>query len=165
MRVLGVDPGTYRMGAGVVETDGDSMRWLASDVLCAGKSDPLQKRLHTLYNQTLALIEQWRPDAVAVEEPFVALNPRTALAIGQAEATALIAASVFDIPTFTYTPRQIKKSVADHGGASKEQVLEMVGVHLGLSHSPQSLDASDALAAAICHVHHSFTAIPVVDRL
>ena len=154
MRILGVDPGTYRMGAGVIDAEGDILSLLSSDVLIAGKSIPLQERLHTIYIQLISVIEQWHPDVLAVEDPFVSRNPRSALAIGQAQAVAFLAASASSVPVATYTPRQIKLSVVDYGGATKIQVQEMVAAQLGQHVVSQSLDATDALATAICHANH-----------
>ncbi len=154
MRILGVDPGTYKMGVGVVEEEREEINLLYSDVLTAARSKPLSVRLHYFYTQILELIERWQPNAVAIEQPFVAKNPRSALAIGQAQAVALVAAAHFSIPVSTYSPRQVKQSVADYGGSSKEQVREMVRVHLHLPHLLAPLDATDALAVALCHSHH-----------
>ncbi|MBI4299417.1 MAG: crossover junction endodeoxyribonuclease RuvC [Chloroflexi bacterium] len=154
MRILGLDPGTVRMGFGVIQEEGEELKLLSCGVLTAARSDPLPDRLYALYSQILELVSYWQPNALAVEEPFVAKNVRSAMAVGQAEAVALIAAAHFGVPAFTYSPRQVKQSVADYGGGSKEQVQEMVRVHLGLSYLPEPIDATDALAVAICHSHH-----------
>ena len=154
MRILGLDPGTFRMGIGVIEEEGEDLKLLHSGVLIAQRSAALSTRLHALYSQLLDIMDCWRPHALAVETPFVAKNVRSALAVGQAEAVGLIAAAHFSLQAYTYSPRQVKQTVADYGGSSKEQVQEMVRVHLALSYLPEPLDATDALAVAICHRQH-----------
>ena len=155
MRVLGVDPGTFKMGVGVVDSEDGELTLVHSDVLSTGRSDPLPNRLHYLYEQLIHLMEKLEPGVVAVEQPFVARNVRAAMALGQAQAVALIAAAYHGRPVSSYSPREIKRTITDYGGSSKEQVQEMVRVLLGLSSPPEPLDASDALAAAICHISAS----------
>ena len=153
MRVLGVDPGTYRMGVGVIDSDGDSLVLAYSDVITPGKRDPLPQRLHYLFVHLTEAIDAWRPMEVAIEEPFAGRNVRAALAIGQAQAAAMMAAAARGLPVSGYAPRQVKQAVTDYGGSSKEQVQEMVSVLLGLDAPPASSDAADALAVAICHLN------------
>ncbi len=162
MRVLGIDPGTVRMGFGILDAE-EELQMVCSGVLTAQEKSPLPSRLHQLHIQLLDLLKIWQPSIVAVEDPFVARNPRSALAIGQAQAVAFVAAAQYGLPVFTYSPRQIKQAVTDYGGGSKEQVQEMVRIHLDLDSLPEPLDASDALAVAICHVHHSHEKI-LIER-
>jgi len=124
---------------------------LISVLFGPGRS-PIGERLSYLYNELLEIIQRHQPDAVAVEQPFIAKNVRSALAIGRAQAIALLAAAGRGIPTYEYTPTQIKQRVANYGASSKEQIQEMVRLHLGLSEVPQPNDAADALAVAICHL-------------
>ncbi|MFQ5861271.1 MAG: crossover junction endodeoxyribonuclease RuvC [Dehalococcoidia bacterium] len=155
MRILGIDPGTVSMGYGLVE-DGEELRALHWGVLSPGVSLPLEQRLHRLYVDLSAMIREWQPQEVAVEDPFVARenrSVRTALAIGQAQGVALMAAASFGLPTFRYSPAQVKHAVADYGASTKEQVQEMVRLLLELSETPAPSDAADALALAICHLH------------
>ncbi len=105
-----------------------------------------------MYNQLLEIVSRYQPDAVAVEQPFVAKNVKSALAIGRAQAVAILAAANKGIPTYEYTPARIKQSVANYGASSKEQIQEMVRLQLGLSQIPQPSDAADALAVALCHL-------------
>jgi crossover junction endodeoxyribonuclease RuvC len=98
---------------------------------------------------------RYQPDAVAVEQPFVAKNVRTALMIGKAQAAAILAAANRGIPTYEYTPAQIKRVVTNYGASSKEQVQEMVRLQLGMAEVPQPNDAADALAVAICHLRQT----------
>jgi len=113
---------------------------------------PIGERLSYLYSKLCEIVEQYQPDAVAVEQPFMAKNVSSALAIGKAQAIAILAAANRGIPTHEYTPAQIKQRVANYGASSKEQVQEMVRLQLGLSEVPQPNDAADALATAICHL-------------
>jgi len=152
MIVLGIDPGTVTMGYGVVESNNDDLSLIDFGALKTSERSPIGERLCYLYRELLCLIQSYQPDVVAVEQPFVANNARSALAIGRAQAIALLAAATQDIPTYDYTPTQVKQSVASYGASSKAQVQEMVRLQLGLAETPQPDDASDALAVAICHL-------------
>ena len=155
MRVLGIDPGTIRMGYGLVE---DREQVVAVDwgVIALPRSRPLEERLYQLYTHVLNMISIWQPEAVAVEEPFIGKGENQyvapAFAIGQAQAVVLIAAAGQAIPVSRYSPAQVKSSITDYGAASKAQVQEMVKVLLGLDDLPSPSDASDALAIALCHL-------------
>ena len=151
MKILGIDPGTGVMGYGVVENDGDALSLVDFGAITVPERLPIGERLRRLYDELLKVIQKHRPDAVAVEQPFVAKNVRTALAIGRAQAIALLAAAEKNIPAFEYTPAQVKQRVANYGASSKEQIQEMVRLQLGLAEVPQPNDAADALAVAICH--------------
>ena len=152
MRVLGVDPGTVVMGYGVIEEQHEELALVDYGTLNCSQRSPIGERLSFLYNGLLNIIQQHQPDVVAVEQPFVAKNARTALAIGRAQTVALLAAANSDIPACEYTPAQVKQTVTSFGASSKEQVQEMVRLQLALSQAPQPLDAADALAVAICHL-------------
>ena len=155
MLVLGVDPGTYLMGVGAVDSDGDTYALRLSDALSPPRKADLAQRLFWLHDQLNELIAGLRPDVVAIESPFVARNVKAAIAVGQSQAVAMIAAASHDIPVATYAPREVKKAVTDHGGASKEQVQEMVQALLGVSEPISPADRADALAVAICHINSS----------
>ncbi len=152
MRILGIDPGTVIMGYGVIETEEDKISMVDCGVLKNPERSPIGERLSYFYGELLKIISRYQPDAVAVEQPFVAKNVRSALAIGRAQAVAMLAAANRGIPTYEYTPTQVKQRVANYGASSKEQIQEMVRLQLGLSQVPQSSDAADALAVAICHL-------------
>ncbi len=152
MIVLGIDPGTVTMGYGVIESQDDEIALIEYGALTSPERSPIGERLSHLYNQLLEIIERHQPESVAVEQPFVAKNARSALAIGRAQAIALLAAAGRGIPTHEYTPTQIKQRVANYGASSKEQIQEMVKLQLGLAEVPQPNDAADALAVAICHL-------------
>lgn len=152
MRVLGIDPGTVVIGYGVIDSDGDRATLVDYGALSAPTRLPVGERLGELYNQLQEIVSRYGPDAMAVEQPFVAKNVKSALAIGKAQAVAILAAVNRGIPTFEYTPAQIKRQVANYGASSKEQVQRMVSLQLGLSEVPQPDDAADALATALCHI-------------
>ena len=152
MIVLGIDPGTVTMGYGVVESNNDDLALIDCGALVTSERSPIGERLCYLYRELLCIIQNYQPDTVAVEQPFVASNARSALAIGRAQAIALLAAASRGIPSHEYTPTQIKQRVANYGASSKEQIQEMVRLQLGLSEVPQPNDAADALAVAICHL-------------
>jgi crossover junction endodeoxyribonuclease RuvC len=152
MRILGIDPGTIVMGYGVIESDNDDIALIDFGALIGPERSPIGERLSYLYNELLEVIQRHQPDAVVVEQPFIAKNVRSALAIGRAQAVALLAAAGRGIPTYEYTPAQVKQRVANYGASSKEQIQEMVRLQLGLSQVPQPSDAADALAVAICHL-------------
>jgi crossover junction endodeoxyribonuclease RuvC len=151
MKILGIDPGTIVMGYGVVESDDDELSPVDYGAIKVSERTQIGERLNRLYHELLKVIQRHKPDAVAVEQPFVAKNVRTALAIGRAQAIAILAAAEKGIPTYEYTPAQVKQRVANYGASSKEQVQEMVRLQLGLEETPQPNDAADALAVAICH--------------
>ena len=153
MLVVGVDPGTINMGVGAVLSDDDLLTLAYSEVLSPPKSAPLSDRLGWLHERMSRALEDLRPSVVAIEQPFVARNVKAALAVGQAQAVAMIAAARLGIPVAGYSPSEVKKAVTDYGGSSKEQVQEMVSVLLRLDAVPSSSDAADALAVAICHIN------------
>lgn len=152
MRVLGIDPGTVTMGYGVIEDRDDEIALVDCGALTTPPRSLIGERLSYFYNELLAVISRCQPDAVTIEQPFMAKNVKSALAVGRAQAVAILAAANKGIPTYEYTPAQVKQRVANYGASSKEQVQEMVRLQLGLSQVPEPSDAADALAVAICHL-------------
>ncbi len=152
MRILGIDPGTVTMGYGVLESRDDKITLVDCGALTTPARSPIAERLASLYNSLSEIILRYQPDAVAVEQPFVGKNVSSALAIGKAQAIAILAAANRGISTYEYTPTQIKQRVANYGASSKEQIQEMVRLQLGLSQVPEPNDAADALAVALCHL-------------
>ena len=152
MRVLGIDPGTVNLGYGVVDEAGYGMAMVVCGVLSLPSKVPVEQRLSSLYKKLCEVVARYRPDEVAIEEPFVAGNARSALAIGRAQAIAILAAADKNLPISRYLPKQVKQRVTTYGGSDKEQVQEMVKLQLGLAKLPQPNDAADALAVAICHL-------------
>ena len=140
------------MGYGVIESNDDEITAIDYGALVSQKRFQIGERLNYFYGELRKIIQRHQPDVVVVEQPFVAKNVRTALAIGRAQAVALLAAAIDEIPSYEYTPAQIKQRVANYGASSKEQIQEMVRLQLGLTEVPQPDDAADALAVAICHL-------------
>ena len=163
MRVLGVDPGTINMGYGVLDDSDAGPSLVSCGVLKAPSSRPIPERLHRLYTGLRELIDHYSPDEVAVEEPFVHKSIRSAMLIGQANAVAILAATEANSGVFQYSPRQVKMAVTGHGGSDKEQVREMVRLQLDLDSYPDSLDASDAVAIALCHIQESSRARMIAE--
>ena len=151
MKILGIDPGTKVMGYGVIETEDDEIALVDYGALIGPENTDIAVRLSLLFSELQEIITSHRPDVVAVEQPFISKNVRSAMAIGRAQAIALLAAANRGIPTFEYTPAQVKQRVANYGASSKEQIQEMVRLQLGLAEVPRPDDAADALAVAICH--------------
>jgi len=151
MKILGIDPGTVTMGYGVVEVGEDEVTLIDYGALRSSERSPIGERLCFLYEELSKIISSYQPDVVAVEQPFMGKNVRSALAVGRAQAVAILAAAKRGIPTYEYTPTQVKQRVANYGASSKEQIQEMVRLQLGLAHVPEPSDAADALAVALCH--------------
>ncbi|HEV2287895.1 MAG TPA: crossover junction endodeoxyribonuclease RuvC [Candidatus Acidoferrales bacterium] len=153
-RVLGLDPALAgATGYGVVELEGTAARMLRFGALRFPTRADFSARLREIHRVVAELVEEFAPDAVAVESVFAALNMRTALKLAEVRGVILLAAAQADIPTRSYSPREVKASIAGYGGASKQQMQQMVKVQLGLCELPEPADAADALAVALCHAH------------
>jgi crossover junction endodeoxyribonuclease RuvC len=139
------------MGYGLIESVDGNLRMLDCGVLTAPSKMPPTDRLYRLYKKLLELVARYHPDELAVEEPFVARNVRSALAIGRAQALAILAAVDNGIPVYTYAPTKVKQTITGYGASGKEQVQQMVKIQLELPEVLRSSDAADALAIAICH--------------
>lgn len=155
MVVLGVDPGVATTGYGVVCQDHDCIRPVAFGVIRTPPSQSLSHRLQQIYRELLQLVNSYHPTEASVEELFFARNASTALNVGHARGVILLALEDAQLPTYEYTPLQVKQAITGYGRASKEQVQEMVRLLLDLPEIPRPDDAADALAAAICHAHTS----------
>ena len=154
MRVLGVDPGTLNMGYGVIEEQGGSnIVMIVCGVISVPQKMPIEERLRVLHEELTKIISEYKPEVVALEEPFVAGNARSALAIGRAQAVAILAAAQARLPVFRYMPTQVKQLVTSYGRSSKDQVKQVVKLQLGVTDLPEASDAADALAVAICHLN------------
>jgi crossover junction endodeoxyribonuclease RuvC len=150
VRVLGIDPGSRYCGFGVVEDAGGTrMRHLAHGVVAATDTDAVEDRLRAIHEGLCREIARHHPEIVAIEDVFHARNARSALVLGQARGVALLAAAQAGLPVRSFAPSVIKQAVTGTGRAEKEQVGRMVAVVLGIA-VHERLDASDALAAAIC---------------
>lgn len=152
MRILGIDPGSRITGYGVIESCQSQLGFVACGTIrTAGETD-FSRRLLVIFSDLREVIAKYTPVEAAVEEVFVAKNPRAALKLGQARGAAVVAALSAGLAVSHYSPRLVKQSVAGYGQAGKEQVRYMVRILLGLNAEPSS-DAADALALAICHAH------------
>ena len=154
MIVLGVDPGTALLGYGFVAEGhaGDAPRAIDFGVLATHPSDSMPVRLAALFDGLVALIDDHRPDVLAVEQLFFARNVTTAIAVGQARGIVLLAAAKGGLEVVEYSPSEVKQAVVGYGKAEKGQMQEMVRLILGLDAPPRPDDAADALAVALCHV-------------
>jgi crossover junction endodeoxyribonuclease RuvC len=151
MSVLGIDPGTIDLGYGVVDGE-EEMHMVDCGVINLSSRLPMEERLRALYGELSRIIDRHRPSEVAIEEPFIGHNVKSAFAIGKAQAIAILAAVNQGLPIFYYSPANIKQQVTSYGQSDKQQVQEMVRVQLNLSEAPQPSDAADALAVAMCHI-------------
>jgi crossover junction endodeoxyribonuclease RuvC len=154
MIIFGVDPGTARMGYGVVAHDGES-RLIDHGVLETPSTQEMPDRLRLLYEQVSALLQEHRPDVLSVEQLFFARNVTTAISVGQARGVVLLAASQFAIPVREFSPSEVKHAIVGYGKADKGQIQEMVRMILGLDAIPRPDDAADAIAVAVCYAHHA----------
>ncbi len=143
------------MGFGLVAVDGSGLRYVDSGALTTSPGTATHLRLKNLYDSLCALLAEYRPAEVAIEQLYFAANARTAIAVGQARGVALLAAAQAGLPVSEYTPLQVKQAVTSYGKATKAQIQEMVRVLLKLESVPEPDDAADALAVAICHAHWS----------
>lgn len=158
MRVLGIDCGTEYTGFGVVELSLDGqLICLTCGAVKLSPREPLPLRLATIFERLGAIIQEHRPDNVAIEDIFYALNVKSALKLGQVRGVAMLAASTAGLAVTEYAPLTIKSAVVGYGRAEKQQVQHMVTRLLNLAEVPEPPDAADALAIAICHLHTSAT--------
>jgi len=154
VRVLGIDPGTARIGYGVVdETSDGTLHAVAYGVITTPANVPMPQRLGMIYDDLVRLIEQYQPDRSAVEELFFAKNVTTAITVAQGRGAILLALQKAMIPIAEYKPNFIKQSLTGYGGANKTQMQEMIRILLGLDHVPTPDDAADGLAISIADIH------------
>jgi crossover junction endodeoxyribonuclease RuvC len=161
MRVFGIDCGTEFTGFGVVEVDCDArmprLLHVAAGTIRLNKKDKAPRRLAQVYTELTAIIALYQPDVVAIEEVFFSANAKSALKLGQVRGVAMLAAETSGLAVVEYAPLKIESSVVGYGLAAKEQVQFMVTRLLELDQAPESADAADALAVAICHIHTAQT--------
>lgn len=149
--ILGIDPGTNVMGYGLITIQGKKMSLLTLGILKLGKLDSHALKLKKIFDKTLHLIDEYKPDEFAIEEPFFGKNVQSMLKLGRAQGVAMSAALHREVPIHEYSPKKIKQSITGNGNASKEQVAAMLKQLLHFTESPEFLDATDGLAAAVCH--------------
>lgn len=156
---LGIDPGTARLGYGVI-LGGMQPKLIDAGLIETWPDEPMPDRLVTLYEGVQELIEEFNPDVLAIEQLFFARNVTTAITVGQARGVVILAAAQAKVPVAEYTPSEIKQAVSGYGKADKPQMQEMVRMILNLTSVPRPDDAADALAVAICHAQ----TVPFANR-
>jgi len=149
--ILGIDPGTAVMGYGLVKETGPKIELLALGVVKMDKMDDHMLKLQRIFEKTVALIDNYKPDCLAIEAPFYGKNIQVMLKLGRAQGVAMAAALSRSIDITEYAPRKIKQSITGNGNATKEQVAAMLQTLLKFSETPDFLDATDGLAVAVCH--------------
>jgi crossover junction endodeoxyribonuclease RuvC len=154
MCVLGVDPAVAgATGYGVIELERGVARMLRYGALKMPARVSYSARLCEIHRLIAALVQEFSPDAVAVESVFTALNMNTALKLAEVRGVVLLAAALAGVPSRSYSPREVKSRIAGYGAASKQQMQQMIGKQLGMLETPEPEDAADALAVALCHAH------------
>jgi len=153
LRILGIDPGTRVVGYGIVDKVAGDFKAVTWGAISVRSSKDMTERLLEIHQGLTKVIEEYKPDEVALEGAFFGKSAKAALRIGQGQGAAILTAALSGLPVTLYAPREAKKAVVGSGSASKEQVQRMVQVILGLKEPPKPLDAADALSIAICHAH------------
>jgi crossover junction endodeoxyribonuclease RuvC len=149
--IIGVDPGTTIMGYGFISVKGQDVTLLSLGVIDLHKLDNHFEKLQRIWDRISGMIQEYKPDEMAIEAPFFGKNVQSMLKLGRAQGVAISAALSHNIPVFEYAPRKIKMSITGYGNASKEQVAAMMQKLLKFENMPKYLDATDGLAAAMCH--------------
>jgi crossover junction endodeoxyribonuclease RuvC len=156
--ILGIDPGTNIMGYGLILQKGSELRMLTLGVIQLNKYNNQAIKLQKIFERTLELIDEFKPDEFAIEAPFYGKNVQSMLKLGRAQGVAMASALYRSIPIFEYSPKKVKQSITGNGNASKEQVSAMLKNLLSIRETPSYLDATDGLAVAVCHYfqnHHN----------
>ncbi len=153
MRILGIDPGFAITGYSILDYVGNKFKLIDSGAVTTSKDTSFPLRLTKIYDDVSSLIETYKPDAISIEELFFNNNAKTAINVAQARGVILIVGCKKNIPTYEYTPLQIKQAVTGYGRADKIQVQKMVKSILNVEKLPKLDDTTDSMAAAICHAH------------
>ncbi len=149
--IIGIDPGTNILGYGIIHIRGNKLSLIEMDVLKMGTQSNHAQKLKTIFEKITELIDRHHPDELAIEAPFFGKNVQSMLKLGRAQGVAMAAALARDLPIFEYAPKKIKQSITGKGNASKEQVAAMLQNIVQIIEMPKYLDATDGLAAAVCH--------------
>ena len=152
--ILGIDPGTTIMGFGLIMVFNKKMKFLQLNELNLKKYDDHYLKLKLIFERTIELIDTHHPDEIAIEAPFFGKNVQSMLKLGRAQGVAMAAGLSREIPITEYSPKKIKMAITGNGNASKEQVAKMLQNLLELKTLPKNLDATDGLAAAVCHFYN-----------
>jgi crossover junction endodeoxyribonuclease RuvC len=155
MRVLGVDPGLGITGFSIMDTKRNQTHLSAYGTIKPKPKDSLPKRLNYLFEEMNKILDQFSPDVMAIEDAFYSKNVKSAMTLGQARGSLILAAAQADIPVHEFAPRKVKMSVCGNGAASKEQVSYMVTQILKLKEPPKPLDVSDAIAVGLCYINQA----------
>jgi len=149
--ILGIDPGTTIMGYGLIQQQGNKINLITMGILKLSKYNDHALKLKKIFERTLGLIEEYHPDELAIEAPFYGKNVQSMLKLGRAQGVAMAAGLYKELPIFEYSPKKIKQSITGNGNASKEQVAGLLANLVKFDREPEFLDATDGLAAAVCH--------------
>ena len=152
--ILGIDPGTTIMGFGIIRVSDKKMSLIEMNELNLKKHKDHYLKLKLVFERTIALIEDFKPDEIAIEAPFFGKNIQSMLKLGRAQGIAMAAGLSREIPITEYSPKKIKMAITGNGNASKEQVAKMLQNLLNIKVLPKNLDATDGLAAAVCHFYN-----------
>jgi len=152
--ILGIDPGTTIMGFGLIRIENNTMELLHMNELVLKKYEDHFLKLHYIFKRTIELIDNYHPDEIAIEAPFFGKNVQSMLKLGSAQGTAIAAGLSREIAITEYSPKKIKMAITGNGNASKEQVAKMLQQQLKIKTLPKNLDATDGLAAAVCHFYN-----------
>ena len=152
--ILGIDPGTTIMGFGLIRVVNNGMELLQLNELILKKYADHYLKLKLIYDRTLELIDTYHPDEIAIEAPFFGKNVQSMLKLGRAQGVAMAAGLQREVPITEYSPKKIKMAITGNGNASKEQVAKMLQQMLSIAELPVNLDATDGLAAAVCHFYN-----------
>ena len=153
--ILGIDPGTTIMGFGLIRTHGKQMEFMLLNELQLKKYNDHYLKLKLIFERTLEIIDNYKPDEIAIEAPFFGKNVQSMLKLGRAQGVAIAAGLSREIPITEYSPKKIKMAITGNGNASKEQVAKMLQNILTLNELPKNLDSTDGLAAAVCHFYNN----------
>jgi crossover junction endodeoxyribonuclease RuvC len=157
--ILGIDPGTLIMGYGLLHVQNNVLKPIGIGVIKLDKYDDHAMRLKKIFERVIGIIDEFKPDELAIEAPFFGKNVQSMLKLGRAQGVAIAAALSKNVPITEYSPKKIKMSITGNGNASKEQVAGMLQQVLGLKSSHEYLDATDALGAALCHYYQNTTLV------
>lgn len=155
MRVLSVDPGLGITGFSILDTIKNQPHLMAYGTIKPKPKDTLPKRLNYLFIELNKILDQFSPDVMAIEDAFYSKNVKSAMTLGQARGSLILAAAQADIPVYEFAPRKVKQSVCGNGAASKEQIAFMVTQILKLKETPTPLDVSDAMAVGLCYINQA----------
>ncbi|MCX5726620.1 MAG: crossover junction endodeoxyribonuclease RuvC [Candidatus Saganbacteria bacterium] len=153
MLTLGIDPGIATTGFGLIKESDAKLNLIDYGIITTEPSSQTEKRLSKLYRELKNLINEYKPQCVAIEKLFFGVNAKSAMAVGQARGIILLSSAEMRVPVFEYTPIEVKIAVAGYGKAGKIDVQKMVKALLSMDRVPKPDDAADALAIAICHAH------------